>query len=307
MGVLELYHDYGISYQTEGHKHCVDGWANTACPFCEGEPGLHLGVHLETWVFNCWRCGWKPTEEAIAKLIKLDERKVRQILPQYRKRNRRTSQIVLQKPQVSILPLKLPTGCGVLQRIHRRYLESRRFDPDKIIRDWAVLGTGPVASLDKIDYKFRLIVPIYWKGRFVSFQSRDISKKAILKYKTCPKQREVIHHKKILYGNPSGWGDIGICVEGIFDVWRLGIKSFATFGIQVKVEQIIQMSKHFRRILVLFDSEKQAQKEANKLVSRLRAVGISSWVESLSGSGDPADLNQIEADYIVRQLTKRCL
>ena len=58
MKLIQLYQDYNVPFQTEGHKHCRDGWVNTECPFCTGNPGLHLGATLDGKIFTCWRDGW---------------------------------------------------------------------------------------------------------------------------------------------------------------------------------------------------------------------------------------------------------
>ncbi len=303
MSILELYESHNVAYQTEGDRHCRPGWINTPCPFCTGNPGPHLGVNLITWHFNCWRCGWHPTEKAIAALIGITERNARGLIREYKSHPTPTRARKETNKLVSIHPYKRPPNTQALTRLHARYLERRGFDPHKLISEWGLTATGPASILDGINYKFRIVAPINWNGSEVSFQTRDCTNKHPMKYLACPKSRENIHHKHILYGNQSHWGNIGICVEGIADVWRMGPLSFALFGIQFSTEQLLHVAKRFRRVAIVFDSEPQANKQANLLAAKLRSSGTVVHVEKLS-SGDPGSLSQDDADHLVRTLTK---
>jgi DNA primase len=189
-----------------------------------------------------------------------------------------------------------------LQSNHRHYLESRDFDPDLLEREWNLLGTGPYSVLDHINYKHRIIIPFFWDGEEVSFDSRDITDKDPGRYKACPKDRELIPHKNILYGKQSQWKDTGICVEGPTDVWRLGVHSFATSGIKYTSKQVRLMSKSFKRIWVMFDNDPQAIIQAKKLTAELRFRGVEAMlIESIIAS-DPGSMKQKDANYLIKQL-----
>ena len=86
--------------------------------------------------------------------------------------------------------------------------------------------------LDNINYSHRIIIPYIWNSEIVSFDARDATNKQLNKYQACPLEREIVEHKRILYGTQEMWTDTGICVEGTTDVWRLGTDSFATSGIK---------------------------------------------------------------------------
>jgi hypothetical protein len=228
MNIEQLYQDFSVDYKTEGHKHCRLGWVQTECPWCEGNPGYHLGYNLSSDHYVCWRCGFHPVPPTIAKLIRVKESEAYRIVKRY------GLMISFAPKEVAIehLQFHLPSGLAQLQTNHRKYLRGRGFDPDEIERQWGVLGSGPISLLDKIDYRFRLIIPFIWDGVMVSFDSRDITEKHTSKYMACPKNRELIPHKSILYGKQDEWTETGICVEGPTDVWRFGVHSFATSGIE---------------------------------------------------------------------------
>jgi len=299
--VIRFYQDFHIEYGDggSGEKHCRPGWANIPCPFCTGNPGMHLGYSLDDNYFRCWRCGWKPSWLVISQLLGISRSRAEEIIQKYRKSHRRVKEkdtpVVLSKEFT--LPRNMPLNYPA-----RRYLMSRGFDPDVLERVWDVRVSAPVSQLDNINFKNRIIIPIYWKGGIVSFQTRDYTGKSKVKYISCPENREIIHHKNIIYGFSECWGDIGICVEGVFDVWRMGTRSFATFGIELKRSQIRLISNTFRKVYILFDPDTEAKKRAKKLSAELKFRGVDS--EKILLDSDPADLSQKEADILISKLLK---
>jgi hypothetical protein len=297
MDIIQLYQDFSVPHATEGHKHCRPGWVNTECPFCTGNPGLHLGYNLYDDYFYCWRCGWHDPLSSITELIHLPEREVRAILQQY---GLLLSPVKKPSAPSAAKEYRMPSGTGPLEENHRRYLERRRFDPDRLEREWNLVGTGPVSRLDSLDLKFRIIIPVLWNYSAVSFTSRDITDKHPAKYITCPKDRERIFHKTIIYGRQEKWGRTGICVEGPTDVWRLGSSACATFGIKYTPAQVRQIAKAFKRVAIMFDNESEATKQAKSLVADLKFRGVDAFrVEIID---DPGSMSQAEADYMVKQI-----
>lgn len=301
MNIIQLFQDYNISFQTEGNKHCRPGWVNIDCPFCSGIPDLHLGFNLTKNYFNCWRCGGKNIIIVIQKLLKISKSEVKEIIKQY---DGITTPQTLPKTKITVRKkaFKFPSNHDFLLQSHKNYLEKRKFNWQKLVSNWNIMGTGPISHLDNINFKHRIIIPIHWNGKCVSFQARDITDKSDLKYITCPKNREVIFHKHILFGNQLKWGDVGICVEGVFDVFRFGFNAFATFGIKYTPEQMRLMVKTFKRVIVCYDDDSNAIAQANKLVAELRFRGVSScWVPIV---GDPGNMGQKEVDHLIKQLIK---
>jgi hypothetical protein len=296
MNIIQLLQDYSIPYHTEGFKYCRPGWVNIECPFCTGNPGPHMGIEIDHPHCNCWRCGWHPLDLTISKLLNIPLHEIKTILKNY------GGSFVVNSPKVKIRKktFKFPSGTTHLQINHKQYLEKRRFDPDKLEYDWGLLGTNPVSTLDKISYKHRIIIPFYWDDKIVSFDSRDITNKTDVRYKACPKERELIPHKDIIYGKQKHWGKTGICVEGPTDVWRLGFNSFCVSGIKYTPKQVRLMVSLFRRIMVVFDDDPQAIIQANLLVSELKFRGCDA--KRIDIIGDPGEMDQSEADYLVKQL-----
>jgi len=292
-----LYQDFGIPYQTEGHKHCREGWVNTVCPRCTGNPGLHLGYNLEDNYYVCYRCGYSTTSEMLSKLLKINNYKeLKAIIERYDTVTLKKEPVVKMRAKA----FKLPSNSEPLQANHRHYLEKRNFDPDYLVKTWGLLGTGVYSKLDNIDYKFRIIIPFFWEDQQVSFDSRDITGKDSGRYKACPKDRELIHHKEIVYGKQNEFKENIICVEGPTDVWRFGNHSFAVSGIKFTPAQIRVISKSVKRVAVCFDDDPQAKVQANKMIAELKFRGVDAFRVDIEG--DPGSMKQEDADYLVKQL-----
>lgn len=297
MNILQLYQDFSIPYASPEQRHYREGWVNTECPFCTGHEGNHLGWNLDESYFSCWQCGGHKTFTTISKLLKITEQKARQILKQYQINAPKAKEA---KVKIRRKAHRLPSNTEPLLDRHKQYLEKRGFDAAYLEEKYGLLGTGPVSSLNEINYKFRIIAPIYWEGKQVSFQSRDITDRSKLKYITCPKDRELIHHKHILYSSSVLPSYTGIIVEGITDVWRFGDIAYATFGIKYTAIQVRLIAGLFKRVAVVFDDETQAIIQANKLVGELKFRGVDAWTVSIDG--DPGSMKQSEADELIKNI-----
>ena len=301
MKALEFLRDYNVPYQTEGPK-TTEGFVNIHCPFCPGKQNYHLGISLDGRYGNCWRCGWKPISKIVAKIANVSEGQAKKIIREYGGRPRGKSSQIKRKPRVK--SHRIPSSTGPLQKRHKRYLKSRGFNPNYLEKKWGLLGTSPLSTLDNVEYKNRILIPINWEYngsiQQVSFQTRDITDRHKAKYMACPKNRELIQHKHILYGRPEKWTDTGICVEGATDVWRMGFHAFACLGIAFTWRQIRLISQHFKRVIIIFDEEPQAQIQAKKLKTELLLRNIET--KNIKIKGDPAELNSREAKKLIQKI-----
>lgn len=298
MNIIQLYKDFNVPFATEGHKHCREGWVNTTCPFCTGNPGMHLGYNMADDFYVCWRCGWKATHKALALLIHVSEKEAKEIARKYGGKSHVKSAVTVRVGQKKF---RLPPSTAPMNARHKRYLTKRKFDPEVIEKIWDVQGTGPISLMDGISFSHRLVIPIYWEDRIVSFQTRDITTKHSLRYITCPEQRELIKHKHIFYqAIPTKDSDACICVEGVTDAWRFGYGAIATFGIKYTKYQVREISKRFKKVFVVFDDDPQAIKQSEKLTAELILRGVDAY--SIKIQGDPGDMAQTDADTLKKEL-----
>lgn len=301
MRIIELYQDYGVSFATEGHKHCRPGWVNVECPFCTGNPGLHLGYNLQDNYFYCWRCGWHA---ALPTIVELTGKTFREAVHVFKEYGGEEVSLPVPSQPDKTKAYERPSNIISLTAAHSRYLESRGFNPEKLSREWNLQSTGPVSLLDHINYSHRLFIPVMWNNREVSFTTRDTTGLTDLRYISCPKSREEVNHKEILYGLQENWRSTGICAEGPTDVWRLGPFAFGTFGIEFTPRQVRMMAKVFKRIFILYDNDPQAIIQADKLARELQFRRVEAIALHLSTAQDPGSMSQEDADMIVRDLVR---
>lgn len=289
--VKEFYQDYSIQGTEEGHKHCRPGWIQTPCPFCTGNPGVHLGFNYSGNFYSCWRCGFHSVLEVVQHFTGLYWHKAKELLDEYQ-----TVHSIKYTPGVvhNASTIKLPYGCTDLSTQHKQYLKKRGF-PLSIIRDWDLYASGPVG-----DYKHRIIAPIYYNNILVSYQGRDWTEKSGLKYKACAQENEIIDHKNILYGLDYVKGPKCILVEGVTDAWRLGHGAVACFGIKTKASQILLLAERFTEVAIMFDDDPQAIIQADTIGGELDLMGIG--VTMCSIKGDPGGLSQKKANKYKKRL-----
>lgn len=302
MSIEKLFLDYNIPYITQGHKHSTEGWVNVNCPFCAGSQDFHLGIHEDMTGCHCWRCGGHSITDTLSELLKISKSEAWQLTEKYKDGIARKK---VEEPRVSIHSLKYPAPYIKLNKFGKKYLENRGLDPEYIEEQWDILQTGPVSILDGILYGNRILIPIIWNDKVVSFQTRDITGKSDKKYLVCPMKREIIHHKNIVYGNQKYLEKAKtiIIVEGVFDVWKFGLYSCATFGTAFKMEQVLQLAKYDTRFFIVFDNEHQAQEEARKLMIKLRGLGKEVYIEHVEN--DPGSMSISDANHFVHELIRR--
>ena len=306
MDVIKLYNDFNIPYLTEGHAHCMDGWVSTPCPLCSGNPGYHLGYNLQGDYFVCWRCGWHPVDKVLEALIHVSRSEAKDLIVRYMGRTKSRKKRVLKAQTASRSKLKYPSLIGKLRAGHLNYLRKRGFVANIIVGHYQLQATGPISLLGKMSLPWRLIVPIIFNEKAISWQSRAIRDYALnnpkqkLKYITCPKEYEVMHHKHILYGYDQAKAfDYCIVCEGVFDVWRLGAPAIATFGTKYKMQQL-KLLKGFKTVFIAYDPDPAGMINAKKMQAQLRWAGVKAFIMDMCC--DPGGMTNEEANQFLNRI-----
>ncbi len=293
----KFFDDFKINYDTHG-PNTAPGWLNISCPWCDDVGGNHMGVNPFGGYANCWKCGFHPLDKTIGLLLGVDWFEAKKIMEQY-SNSARSHLIKNETKIVNATSLSLPMGTGELKKAHKKYLRERNFIPKKLVDEFGIKGTTHQGK-----YAFRIIAPITFNEELVSYQGRDYTGKASLRYKACAKNKEVIHHKHLLYhyDRTKAHSNRCVVVEGISDVWRLQTGAVGTFGIEYKKAQMLLLAQSFETIFILYDQGEAAQENAERLGMELAALGKD--VEILTGitSDDPGDLDPDDANHLMREL-----
>jgi len=292
LNIIQLYKDYNIHYWTKGNN-VQQGWVNVKCPF--HNDSNHLGFNPVKNYFHCWNCGHHSIEKVLSHLLNISREQVRKLLPDYETRTLLKNNIT--KSTIKKV-LELP-GTDLTDR-HRSYLIKRNFDPDYIIEKYKIKGTGITG-----DWRFRIMIPVFYKGQLVTYQGRDITDLQDSKYKNLSNEESIIPRGKIFYNFdnlPEKNTIIYIC-EGVFDVWRMGDGFVCSFGTSLSDVQIKLLSQ-FKKVVFIFDAEEEAQKKARQSAGKLATLGVECELVELTFGKDPADLSDLEAEELKYEISK---
>jgi DNA primase len=296
--ICEYLDSIGVQYSHSG-KNVTENDIGIECPFCpDGDPSNHLGIHLETKVFNCWRCGASGT--AVKLIMSLEQigfksalRKI-EYQTKHRKDLTRNIHAHVRERATGFDRIGLPSECEAdLLDMHREFLEIRRFDPDYIFHKYNLQSVGKNSQ----KWKFRLIIPIYVNRRLVAWTSRDVTGQANIAYRHAPIEDCLIPVKETLY-NVDTVKDTAIVVEGPLDAWRIGDGAVCTFGTQYTREQLRLLS-NLHRVFVLFDFD--ARDLAKNFGADLGLFVNQTEILELE-HGDPADMDQADVNELRRMV-----
>ena len=287
--IQRILEDYGIEHWVGG-KNVTDGFVNVQCPYCSDKSN-HGGFSKNGYVFMCWRCGKHPVIQTLAKVTGLTTKQIFELKEKYNTLIDEEEEKIVYHNETIEVP-----GSELLPQ-HIRYLEDRGFNPQYLINKYDLRGTLATGDI----YAYRVITPIYYNHRIVSYQGRDFTGKQNIRYATCKPENEIIHHKKILFNLDNSKQESVIVMEGVYDVFRFGDNSIATMGTSYTKEQLALLAKRYKRVYTMFDPEVDAQNRAKILCSDLSMAGLET-VNILLDEGDPAEQSEEVVKEIKRDL-----
>lgn len=295
-----LFDELNITYDT-GSKHSTKGWYQLTCPFCYDTKD-HLGYNINKEYFHCWKCGWHPLIETIAELSNLSKWEVSQAVDRHR-----TGKRSKKEAETATVPkhIELPKGTRTLEKTHADYLVKRGFPISaikEIQKTYNILGTGPTGI-----YKLRIIFPITYYGKLVSYQGRDITNKSKMRYLACDGKEEIRPHKHCLFGADLAKGDSVVIVEGILDAIKLGPGAVATFGTEFSWSQVKQLADRWKNRYILFDKDEAGILGAKKLCNALSDINNNTYNINLSKLKDPGELSFHDAREFMKTTIKNDL
>jgi DNA primase len=276
--------DYNIEYWAFG-KNTQEGWVNISCVFC-GDDSNHGGFNLIKGYYNCWRCGAKKIVNVVMELLSVNYYEAEKILLEYSGRSLLVANL---NKRETLNADRIDIPGGKLEKMHKNYLRERNFDSDELEEKYKLRGTGIVGK-----WKYRIIVPIIYNKRIVSFQGRDITNKQKERYKALEIEESLIDFREILYNLDNCNEESIAVVEGVYDVFRMGDNFCAIFGSEITEHRIKLLSK-YKKIFFCFDPEKEAQKKARTAAEKLSVLGCDVELVVFDENRDPADLTNLEA------------
>lgn len=300
--------DFGIPYTLPGQSNSgkvTNGWIGIRCPnprCAGGQKEDHGGFNLYGGYYSCWSCGGHQLPRVIRWLLKITEGETQEIIWNYTGTASVIGSIQRNKKKAGKVKEVILPG-EALKRVHKDYLESRGFEAKYLIKKYNLKAIGHIGKTQlERKYKNRIIIPIYDRnGKLISYQGRDVTGAAKIKYKGCRIEDSVINYKHTLYGVQDAIDEQCALVEGVIDQWAMGDGFVCSFGTAVTEQQIRELS-YFKRIFILFDPEPTAQMKAKKVAYRLSSINRHTEIIQMDSEVDPGDLEEDDIRYIRREL-----
>ena len=261
--------DYNIDYRTEG-KNVSSGWVGINDPYTI-DTGFHLGINPEKGYAYSWKTGGHNLQYLIRTLLNVSSQKAQDILDDYRVLHNHVSKAVEYKP---FTISEKPTEAR-----HRNYLRHRGFNAKYLVEKYDIRSDND-----------NIVIPIYFHQDIVCYQSRNIYKKV---YMFPSRAESIIPAKEILYNLDNCNEKYIIIVEGVFDVFRLGDNSASTFGMEYSHKQISILAEKYETVIIMFDNEKQAQKQARKLGAELSMLGVNVLIDNYLAECNVKDAGEL--------------
>jgi len=279
VNIVAFLKDHGVPYELSG-KNLSKGRVGLCCVFCH-DTGFHGSFTADGQIYYCWKCGWHSAQESLQRLTGLSYFELATALMEYDG----ASQIGnIARKQAQGTTIELPGG--ELKPVHRQYLEKRGFDPDILEAKHGFKGTG-IAG----EFKYRIIIPIEFEGKTVSFTSRDYTGQQELRYKTLSVEKSVVDPKNLLYNHTLAVQESVMVAEGPFDALKLGDGAVATLGTSVTEAQVRKIAA-YKKVFIIFDPEAPAIARAIKLAERVAVLGVDAEILIIGGNGDPGSMDR---------------
>ena len=263
-----LFKRYNVPYSLTVNR----GWVNSNCPYCDTKlDSFNMGFNPTGEYCNCWKCGTHELKDSLSLILRIPKREMDDVIKPFKGKNAISSN--LGRKIALAKSLELPSDG--FTKAERRYLEKRDYDPDLLHDKYGVVGGGITGK-----WKYRIIIPIYYNHRLVSWTARSILGKdeikelGIPRYKNLSIEESVMNPKDTFFNLDNCRHDEVVLTEGSFDVMRFGDDWMCSLGTQLTQNQLRLLSERFRKVYMMFDNEDEAQDKARKFAMQIASMGL---------------------------------
>lgn len=297
MNFIKLFRDYNIEIQQDKNGE----WVNIDCPYCDKKGHYNLGFNNIGNNYHCWKSLHNyPLTKVLSDILSISQNEVREILKDYN-----GGVNIIKKEKFSkVKYLELPTD--TFTKAEKKYLRERNFNPGYLYKKYHIVGGG----IDG-DWKFRIIIPIYFNGQLISWTGRSILPKGKLqelkipRYKNLSNEKSLKNIKELFFNLDNCKSDSVVLTEGAFDVLRFDGNAICSMGTELTESQIKLLQERFKKVFILFDNEIPAQAKARKFGLQLSAIGMDvEIVDAFSdfGKNDMGECSREEIEKIKKEL-----
>ena len=309
-----IFHKYNIPTAQSG-RHKRAGFSNVTCPFCIGNPGMHLGFNNENSSCVCFRCSGKNVVTALSAVLKVDKNKAKELITQHSIGFIKASYTGF-KSEVDVCDVS-KLNLRDMVKFHRLYLEKRGYDVDRLIHFFGLKSTG--FETDPFYLQNKIFIPYYLNHELITFSTRDISvdtKQSGMrsKYLTNKKSQGLLPPNYFIYNfdNIRNRKNLRtLFFEGAADTWKFPTVSGGLSGVKFPPSQVKFIVDNFDYPVFLLDPDSAGEEASQKAFDQIEVLtGRAPEIYELDGTlknpdgshKDPGDLSYKEADELLKQL-----
>jgi len=245
----------GVDYKESG-KNVGANDINIDCPFCGADK--HLGVSINEGKVNCWVCtfeGMKKHPSLLKVLLEstgLPYEEIKSVMSEngwepYRSGTKDCGDGLARRCSLPKETYSFDRNTPISRKA-LEYLKGRGFN-EKTVSKYRLQVAGYGA------YGNRIIIPIYFKGKLVSFTSRGFGSYKENRYKHSPLFMSSERMKNLLYNYDSAKKyRKAYLLEGPTDVWQMGDDSMGVFKSALsRPQRNLLMESGIESIVVVYD------------------------------------------------------
>ena len=208
----------------------------------------------------------------------------------------------------SFKEVKLPGRCvalGDLPVNHPAlsYLRGRGISPGELAVEWQVCFCVDAPQNEGYHsglVRNRLVIPIFWEGKMVGWQTRAIDD-SLPKYYTMPGLKKT---QMLFNGDRASQYKFGVVVEGVFDAFKVGPRAVALLGMEVSFRQKELILAYWSRgaVCIMLDPEAlDDMKRMDRLNDMLGSENFrwGSFTLSLPPGEDPGSMKREDLWYLI--------
>ena len=284
----DFLNDYNIPF-IDSHSILTSAYLGLeTCPMCGKHDGgkPYAAVRKDSTSITCWACKGSDFYGSLKVLTGITDRdQLNGIYKKYGNSSGFISSSSNKSDEVRPTTIDIP-GSKVMSKQARAYIEDVREFPAEYLWEKHDLR---VTSYQFPSYK--IIIPITYNNRIVSYTSRDWSGSSDTRVQSCAKDLEIVHHKDIFLGIDQVRGKNALVVEGPWDFFRVGNGSLSSFGSEITLAQIMLLSERFDTVFFMPDGkEKQALDLYTEAALVLQSIGTNAEIIELSEADDPDNI-----------------
>lgn len=258
------------------------------CQFC-GDTRSRFYLNNTSGLGYCHNCEWAgPLEAFVSRLTGFNDEVVWNMLHTAKKQARFATKLNLKNNEQPVR-ISLPEGFTLLEqpidesnKLFWRYMSKTRNIPIQTTLEYGVGYT-------RVGYhKWRVVIPVRFRGEMVSWVARTIVNNAPKSLKALTpvgnKQSEYLLNMDRLWGQSEV-----VLVEGPFDMLKIPDLAVASFGKRLSHEQMMMLvNSGAKHVIICYDND--ASKQRDQTAERISELFPRCSVVELPPGEDPGSL-----------------